>query len=616
MNMQRLSSYAACIVGALALVTLADASTPSISQSIEPSTINLGGTARLTVAASGTDAPSVTPPMVAGLEFVAVGESQRVESVNGIESSTTAVTYQVIPRQAGVYTIPGAVAGSPPVVLTVKAGGAGNSPAHGTPGAQAPSVPSAAMPAGQAEWSGDGSAYIRLRLPKHRLYVGETIPVDIEVGMRDGLVASLNGLPTLNGDEFTLNKLSSEPQRTEEIIGGKPFTVLTWHSALTAVKPGAFTVTVETPLTVRIRSQAHDEAGLLADAGLGDLLNDPMFQNFFGTSTEKNITVTSKPAEFSVLALPTRDQPSDFSGAVGEFSVTSDLLDKKATAGDPVTLRMRISGTGTFDRVDSPMLQGVANWKTYAPTAKFQPSDSIGIRGVKTFEQPVIATQPGTQSLPPLTFSWFDPLTGHYVQARTNPLLVDIAPASQDSSVAHQPTPRTSSSNVASNIAAIDGLRADHVVSGGGSTSLTPHYYQPRYLSVPSALMLAFSGAWFWLRRRDQIAANVVAEGSRASLDPQPLLHAMDEAVATQDPELFFKSARAALQRHLASKWRLAPDAITLEEVDTRLGANSDIARLFTLADETVYAGAHFSVFEFQRWKQMVLGELHSKALS
>jgi hypothetical protein len=613
MTIQKLSWFAVCIVSTMALVSGAEAAALSVTQSIEPTTIDMGGAASLTIAASGSDTPQITPPMVAGLEFVAEGESQRVESVNGVTTSTTSVTYRVIPREAGVYTIPGAAAGSAPVVLTVNAGGGGNSPARSASGAQASSA--AAMPADTAEWNADGSAYVRLRLPKHELYVGETIPVDIEVGMRDGFVASLNGLPTLNGDEFTLNKLSSEPQRTEEMIAGKPFTLLTWHSALAAVKPGTFSVTVETPLTVRMRTRSRADAGIFGDAGLADLFNDPMFQNFFGTSTEKDITVTSKPAEFSVLALPTRDQPGDFSGAVGQFSVTSDVSDQKATAGDPVTLRMRISGTGNFDRVESPMLQGVANWKTYAPKAQFQPSDSMGLRGVKTFDQPVIATQPGAQSLPPVHFSWFDPSTRHYVQARTSPLTVDIAPAPPDNSVAQQPAP-PANPGASSNVAAGDGLHADQVVSGDSSASLTPHYYQPKYLGVPSALLLAFSGALFWLRRRDKTAADLVAEGARSTLDPEPLLNVMDEAVAAQDPELFFKSARAALQRHLACKWQLSPDAITLEEVDVRLGAGSEVARLFAVADETAYAGVQLTALEFQRWKQLVHGQINNKVAS
>jgi hypothetical protein len=160
-----------------------------------------------------------------------------------------------------------------------------------------------------------------------------------------------------------------------------------------------------------------------------------------------------------------------------------------------------------------------------------------------------------------------------------------------------------------------DGLRADHVI-GRGTPSLTPYYYQPVYLSIPAALILAFWGAWFWARRRDRSVVHSIAGKNEPSLDPEPMLRLMDEAVTAGDPELFFKSARAALQRNLASKWQLPPDAITLEEVGARLGAKSDVARVFTLAVESAYAGVELTAPEFQRWKRLVLGHINSKAMS
>ena len=74
--------------------------------------------------------------------------------------------------------------------------------------------------------SADGSAFVRLSVPKREVYVGESVPVTIEVGMRAGFVTSLNGLPTLAGsDDFTLNNLSRQPERNEQTIDGKPFTL-------------------------------------------------------------------------------------------------------------------------------------------------------------------------------------------------------------------------------------------------------------------------------------------------------------------------------------------------------------------------------------------------------
>ncbi len=616
-----MTTLVAVVAAGILIASAMQVADAAATQRLEPTQIEMGDSARLTIAASGNDASTISPPMVAGLEFVAVAQSQRIESINGASSASTTVTYEVIPHEAGVFTIPGAAPGSTPVVLTVNPSSSHGSAARGGSAAlAAPSARTSTLPTGSTRVTANGAAFVRLRLSKHELYVGETIPVDIQVGMRDGFVASLNGLPTLNGDAFTLNKLSSQPQRTEEIIGDQTYTVLTWHSTLAAVKPGEMALTIETPLTVRMRTAARPRAGSLGEASLDDLFNDPMFQNFFGATVEKDITVASAPTAFTVLALPTLDRPADFSGAVGNFSISSDVSDEKVAAGDPVTLRLRISGTGNFDRVTTPMLHDVKDWKTYSPTAKFNAADDIGHRGEKTFEQPLIATHPGSQSLPALSFSWFDPNSRRYVVERTSPISVAVTagtPASQGSSTASlAPAPSNKTSASPAGDADDHGLRPDHVDVGSRTTpSLMPHYYQPAYIAVPSLLLAAFSGTWFWVRRREQIT---VAESAKANEFPQTesLLASMEEARAVGDTTRFFQNARQALRGALASQWQVDPASITLADVETRLGAGSVSARVFKLADEAAYAGATLAPADFQWWKQLVLREISNEAMS
>jgi hypothetical protein len=618
MNSFRMTTLSAMITAGIFTASAMQLAEAAGIQRIEPAQIEMGDSARLTIAASGNEASAISPPMVAGLEFIAIAQSQRVESINGVSSASTTVTYQVIPEEAGVFTIPGAEPGSAPVVLTVKPGsGRGAAARGGSAPLAATSARPSTLPAGSTRVTADGTAFVRLRLPKHELYVGETIPIDIQVGMRDGLVASLNGLPTLNGDAFTLNKLSSQPQRAQEIIDGRPYTILTWHSALAAVKPGELGLTIETPLTVRMRTAARPDAGLLGD--IDDLFNDPALQNFFGASTEKDITVASAPTAFTVLALPAHDRPADFSGAVGSFSISSDVSDQKVAAGDPVTLRLRISGSGNFDRVTTPMLHDVEHWKTYTPTAKFTAEDDFGHRGEKTFEQPLIATQPGAQSVPALSFSWFDPNSRRYVVARTSPLNVAITagePLSQGSgtaALAAAPSNNTAASPAGNRDA--HGLRPDLADTGSTTASLMPHYYQPAYLAVPSLLLAAFSGTWFWMRRREQ---NAWAQAAHASEFPQTefLLASMEEARAAGDSTRFLQNARLALRGALASRWQIDPASIALPEIETRLGAGSVAARVFKLADEAEYAGATLTPADCRWWNQLVLREINDEAVS
>jgi hypothetical protein len=307
---------------------------------------------------------------VPGLEFVSVGQSSQMESINGVTSSTTSETYQVIPRRAGKFSIPPMSQGAKALVLYVTPGGAtsGNN--------SLPPPASSALSAGPTSLSKDGTAFVRLRLPKRDLYVGEVVPVDIQVGVRAGLAASISGLPTLNGDAFMLNKLSTTPEQAQEIIGGQPYTVLTWHSALAVVKPGDFPLSVETPLTVKMRAATRRMPGLpqgmFGDSMMDDAFSDSFFQDFFGGTTEKEITVASEAEALKVLPLPTEGRPAGFDGAVGKFEVSSELSAARA----PPATRSRCGS-----KLPAPAVLTVstarcsARWTAGKPTSRL-PSSS------------------------------------------------------------------------------------------------------------------------------------------------------------------------------------------------------------------------------------------------
>ncbi len=578
--------------GWLALMVYLFAAAPAmgiaslINATLQPSQISMGESAELTITSSGSSMQPITLPEVAGLELRIIGQSHRIEIINGATLVTTALIVRVTPQAVGIFTIPGITPKSEPLVLRVNPDGSGSSSVLGNLGSG--KSPSGARTDG-IRLTADGSAFVRLILPKREVYVGESIPVDIEVGMRDGFVTSLNGLPTLTGADFTLNNLSRQPERVPKVIDGKEFTLLTWHSLLAAVKPGKFSLSVESPLTVRIRTRPQRES-LLEDS-----LGDPFMQNFFGATVSKEITVASPPAELSVLSLPA-GRPPAFSGAVGSFTIASDLSSATAAAGDPLTLRMHVSGAGNFDRVDSTMLEHLDTWKTYPPKSSFKPSDPVGYKGEKTFEQPLIASKPGVQTLPGVTFSYFDPATRRYETARSAPLAVTISPSLADTSSSAPPASVAAAAATATGTPAAPpiGLRPDHLAATreAGQHSLSPLYLQPRFLALPSLLSLAFAGGWLGLRRRASDS-----NGSRSGRDrvvaqaTQRAVLELESAARAGNATRFFNVARTAL----------------LATVGARLDAEGDeIRQLFALADEANYSGDQPTTTEFERWIEIV----------
>jgi len=589
-----LSLLASAVVSAAAL---------SVDASIEPSQISLGDSARLTIFTSGKGTLSVPLPVVPGLEFRVVGTSHRYQLINGMAIESTSTIVRVTPEEAGVFTIPGPTPNSPALVLRVTAGGGSSSPGNGTAPGPTPLFPGAGANAGASglHLTPDGSAFVHLEIPRHEIFVGESVPVEIQVGMRDGFVESLNGLPKLNSADFTLNNLSRQPERGPRLIEGKPFTVYTWHSLLAAVKPGTYSLAFEAPLTVRMRTRP------LRESMLDDLLGDPFLQNIFGATVQKNIDVQSPATAMSVLPLPVQGRPADFGGAVGSFKISTDISSAKTAAGDPLTLRMHVSGTGNFDRVESSMLGGGAEWKTYDPKASFNATDPLGFRGEKIFEQPIIASQAGTHLVPPLSFNYFDPTTRHYETARSLPLEVAVAPAANaDTSVAPAiaGTPADQSHG---------GLRPDHAVPEARVASLTPPYFQPVFAACASGLTLLFVGGWTLLRRRERQRNDLERERERVRAQlMRALLEKMAAAAAGGDAAVFFGSARSALQHALSARWQMAPELITIADVEARLeGADRvDVRQIFALADEANYSGSDLEAADFEHWTQVVRGNL------
>jgi hypothetical protein len=559
-----------------------------VNATLEPSQISLGESAQLTITSSGNGMNSPKLPEVAGLEFRVVSQSQRMQLVNGATLESSSIVVRVTPRAAGIFTIPGITPNSQPLVLRVTPPGSPESPGK-SPGSGPQGMGSSAN---GIRMAADGAAFVRLILPKRDIYVGESVPVEIEVGLRDGF-ARTNSLPTLLGGDFTLNNLSHQPEQVSRVIEGRHYMVLTWHSVVAAVKPGKFSLSVESPLTVRIRTRPQ------RDSMIEDMLGDPFLQNIFGATVTKDITATSMPSDMTVLELPTDGRPPNFSGAVGSFKIAGDISSDAAAAGDPLTLRMHVAGSGNFDRVDSGMLEHLDQWKTYPPKSSFKPSDALGLKGEKIFEQPLIASKPGTHTLPGLAFSYFDPGTHRYETARTAPLKVTIFPSLADGSVNAPQAPAGTPPSAAPPATASSnpGLRPDHVLTEAATSTLTPLYLQPRFLAIPSLLALTVAGGWFVLRRRGLDSGDARRGRRRVpSKDIARVLSDMESSARAGDAASFFNLARTVLEA--------GPDH-----------ESEDVRRFLALADEANYAGLQPSPEEFGRWLRLIRDTLHSDTL-
>ena len=512
-------------IACVCLVGLAAQGFAGVTTKLQPQSIALGDAARLTVTTSGRGAAAPQLPQVDGLRFTPAGSQSSMQIINGAVSSNISQIYRVTPQRVGSFTIP-AIGGSAPLELTVSKGAARPQASSASPSD-----------------SGGESAFLRVVLPKEKLVVGELVPIEIKAYFRAGVSAALNGLPSLGSDAFALNKLGDEPTQTQEVIDGVPHTVVTWESSLSAVKAGEYALNMDLPIMLRVpaeRRTRRDRFGGMF--GGGSPFDDPFFQDFFGGLTEKPLTLQTEASNITIAALPNEGRPEGFTGAVGDFDVTTQLSEGKSNVGDPLTLTTKIVGKGNFSRVTTDGLAASDGWKTYDPGSSFHNIDNDLTLGVKVFEQSIVATDASVTEVPPVSFSYYDPEKQTYVTKSTDPIAVEIGAGTMPGLAAAPASTKASEPSA-------DGLANTLAGSDHTAANLVPLVRTPWFLWLNGIVLggLAIAGVARALRHR--IASDPERLHQKAvEKDIQASLATMDAALQEKDTPRFFDAARHAVQ--------------------------------------------------------------------
>lgn len=139
-----------------------------------------------------------------------------------------------------------------------------------------------------------------------------------------------------------------------------------------------------------------------------DFFGRTMLQTVNQTSIDKFPTITVKP-------LPEKGKPSNFDGAVGDYSLDVSLSREELTANESVTLTIKISGSGNIKLVDIEKPEIPSAFEAYDP--KYSENITVngsGMRGSKTYEYLLIPRYGGTYKIPEIKFSYFDPRKERY----------------------------------------------------------------------------------------------------------------------------------------------------------------------------------------------------------
>ncbi|HZR78667.1 MAG TPA: BatD family protein, partial [Chthoniobacterales bacterium] len=413
------------------------AASPSVTAVLSDSQPAVGQMVQLEIKVSGAQSASVPDTIpIDGLEVHQTGTSRQFEMHNFDVTSSVTYAYTILPLRAGQFKIPpqtirvgNTSLKTPELALNVAQGQSGGASAS-KPGTQS----------GQAS-VGSKLAFADLVIAKKEAYVGEMIPAEIRLGFDARARGRLQDGPDLSAQGFTTQKLQ-QPRENLETIGGRTYQVYTFKTALSAVRPGKFElgpVTAKASIVMPRRPSTSPRTrprSPLDLFNLDDPFSDPFFSDPFGSMSmgeRAEVPIKSESVSLNIKPLPP-NAPPNFSGAVGNFTMTSDAKPKTVQVGDPITVTSTITGRGNFDRMSAPALEDERGWHKYPPSSKFKQDDDVGISGEKTFEM-VLAPNEKKNAIPPLVFSYFDPVKENYATLRSDAIPITVegnAPPSQN----------------------------------------------------------------------------------------------------------------------------------------------------------------------------------------
>lgn len=215
-------------------------------------------------------------------------------------------------------------------------------------------------------------------------------------------------------------------EKGEKRLNGKDYATITFQKILIPRKTG--NITIE-PATVLCEVLSGYKKG--RDRFNNDFFSDFFDNNFSGNSRQgvyQKVAVPSNAIHLKVLEVPEKGKPAGFAGLVGEYKIKADAGPTDISVGDPITLKLTLSGPDYLDSVTLPPLnQQAALIKNF----KIPRERAVGeISGkTKIFTQTIRPLRAGIKEIPSILVPYFDTKTGKYEVARTDPIEVTVKSA-------------------------------------------------------------------------------------------------------------------------------------------------------------------------------------------
>ncbi len=257
----------------------------------------------------------------------------------------------------------------------------------------------------------DAAANSTLTVGNSTAWAGEVLPVSYALSISNRFPAQLASNPDWSSSPLVIEEWA-KPEPFTAMVAGESRNNIVYQTRGYIKAPGTYTLNAVNQL-VNLRVPSA---------------NFSVFQAF----QAEQFSITSNRPALTVRPLP-QPAPGGFDGAVGEFTLVSKVVPETASVSEPVTWTLELQGKGNWpDIAGLPTRDASRDFRVVQPQARRTNKEGALFEASLSEDVVLIPTKPGTYTLGPVVWTYFDPTTGTYKTISTERVTVTVtAPAAE-----------------------------------------------------------------------------------------------------------------------------------------------------------------------------------------
>lgn len=300
--------------------------------------------------------------------------------------------------------------------------------------------------------------------------------------------------------------------------------------------------------------------------------------DFFDTYSDVKKKLTSLSSAIDVKPLP--PNPESFSGAVGNYKITSSISTTKPKANEPITIKITLLGNGNIKMLKNPKIIFPNCFEVYDPKIDVNTRVSTnGVSGTKTIEYYIVPRYAGNFTIPKIQFVYFDLKTNTYKTLFTNEYQLHVKPGIEEGTTTSDIISNTSKKDINFVGQNICHIKTDNFKYQKG------HYFFEIFKCWPYYLISILLFVFIFIIYRKQVTKNdgtVLIRIKKANKIAFKQLKIAQKYLKENQKEKFYNEILKAVWSYLSNKLTIPMSSLTKDNVELELikyGVNDDLIK-------------------------------------